>query len=197
MATIKRMMTQAEFAREHGWSPAFVSKLKKENRLVMNKQRTLVDADASTELIRKTESPEHSDLKEKHAADRQRKAEGKGGTAAVSEKRIPKSQEDPTYWISKARHQSAMADLAELELQQQRKELVNRERVVTVSFLIGRMMRDAMLGMPARLSPEFAAMTSAFEIEKKFTEEIRIVLTDLSKLSIDDLSKALERDDAK
>lgn len=185
-------LRKSHFAAQQGWSPSYVTKLKDQDRLVLSPDGKRVDVAATLSRLKRTESPEKKGVRAHHAAKRTEKhvsvytksdapSDDGGGSA------------DPKYWESKARREGALAELAELELSKKRGELVDRARVVSASFYIGRMLRDAVLGLPTQLAPEISGMTDAFAIETKLREALRQVFADTVKLTADDLDKAMEQ----
>ena len=99
---------------------------------------------------------------------------------------------DPKYWAAKSRRENTLADLATLELEKKQGNLVERERVEAAAFATGRMLRDAILGLPTQLAPEIAHMTDPFQIELKLRDALRTLLDEMAKMTVDDLNKAME-----
>ena len=85
------------------------------------------------------------------------------------------------YWASKARRESAEADLAELKLAEQRGELVRAGdvRAAHAKRLAG--LREALLQIPARLGAVLAAETSQARCHDAIKAEIHGVLAMVSE----------------
>lgn len=187
-------LSRSEFAAAQGWSPSYVTKLGKQGRLILDGDGRRVDVSATLDLLKRTEDPGKNAVKQHHAAGRMEKhvgahvrhdapgEEGSGSTAS-----------DPKYWENKARREGALAELAELELAKKRGDLVERARVESAAFAIGRMLRDAVLGLPTHLAPELATLTDAFEVEARLRAALSGVFEDTVKLTADDLDKAMEQ----
>jgi hypothetical protein len=71
-------------------------------------------------------------------------------------------------------------------------ELVERRRVEEASMRIGRMLRDAILGVPTKLAPEVSHLSDPWEIEQRLSVALRQVLDDVVKMTADDLSRAMD-----
>lgn len=185
-------LSKSQFATQQGWSPSYVTKLKDQERLVLAPDGKRVDVAATLLRLQRTAAPEKEAVRQHHAAERTEKHVGVHTKPDAPNEDLSGSA-DPKYWESKARREGALAELAELELSKRRGELVDRVRVESTAFSIGRMLRDAVLGLPTRLAPEMASMTDAFEIETKLREALRKVFADTVKLTADDLDKAMEQ----
>jgi phage terminase Nu1 subunit (DNA packaging protein) len=86
-----------------------------------------------------------------------------------------------SYIAGRARKETALAELRELELRRQKGELVPQASVDKEAFETGRIVRDALLRMPDRLAGLFAAETDPRKIHALMTKEIRQVLEALSQ----------------
>lgn len=185
-------LSKSQFAARQGWSPSYITKLKDQERLVLSPDGKQVDVEATLIKMQRTSAPEKEAVRQHHAAGRTEKHVG-AHTKPDAPNEEQGGSSDPKYWESKARREGALAELAELELSKRRGELVDRVRVESAAFSIGRMLRDAVLGLPTQLAPEIASMTDAFEIETKLRESLRRVFSDTIKLTADDLDKAMEQ----
>lgn len=96
-----------------------------------------------------------------------------------------KGQESPAlaFTRSRAAREAFEAQLARLRYQKETGDLVRtdlvRERCETVAILV----RDSLLNIPARISGELAAETSAVRIEERLTNEIDRALEGLAELA--------------
>jgi hypothetical protein len=186
-------LSRSEFAAQQGWSPSYVTKLGKQGRLVFDQAEKLIDVAATLARLRRTEDPAKSAVRDHHAAARV----GKHVTPLVQHSAPPNAEKpptdsDPKYWGNKTRREGALAELAELELAKKRGELVERAQVESMAYGAGRMLRDAVLGLPTKLAPEFANMTDPYQIELKMRAALRAVFEDAAKMSVDDLRRSSE-----
>jgi hypothetical protein len=156
-----------------------------------------VDVVQTLALLKRTEDPGKDAVKQHHAAGRTDKYVGahvRPDAPGESDEESGSGQAaDPKYWDNKARREGALAALAELELGRKLGTLVERSRVESAAFAIGRMLRDAVLGLPTQLAPGLIGMTDAFEVETKLRAALRQVFEDTAKLTHDDIDKAMEQ----
>lgn len=180
-------LSRSEFASAQGWSPSYVTKLGKQGRLVLDGAGKMVDVPATLEGLKRTEDPGKESVRQRHADTR-----GDKHMRPDSGEDSPPAAADPRYWDNKARREGALAELAELELAKQRGNLIERARVESAAFAIGRMLRDAVLGVPTQLAPQIVGQTDAFAIEQMLRTALRQVLEDHSRMTGDDLARAME-----
>lgn len=187
-------LSRSEFASAQGWSPSYVTKLGKQGRLILDADGKRVDVAATLAGLKRTEDPGKEAVRQRHADGRTEKHVGSHTRAdAPGDEAPPSSAADPKYWDNKARREGALAELAELELAKKRGELVDRIRVESAAYAIGRMLRDAVLGLPTQLAPELVTLTDAFALESRLRAALRQVFEDTSKLTHDDLDKAMKQ----
>ncbi len=190
-----RYLTKSAFAALRGWAPSYVTKLKDQGRLVLDPDGKLVDVEATIARLERTGDPGKEAIRQHHAQARTNKhvdAEIRPDAPAPVD--APESASaDPTYWAAKARRENTLADLARLELARKHGELVERQRVEDAAFTLARTLRDAILQLPTQLAPELVPMTDAFQIENRLRDALRQILADMSKISVTDLSKAMEQ----
>jgi hypothetical protein len=190
----EKYLRKSAFAAQRGWSPSYVTKLGHQGRLVFcTDNPKLIDVEATLANLQCTCDPDKERLRQHHSAVRVEKH-----VTAFVKPDAPSTDEspsaaDPKYWTNKTRREGALADMAQLELAKQLGDLVDRKKVEAMAFATGRMLRDAVLGLPTRLAPELATMTDAFEIEVKLRNAYRQVLSDMSKMAADDMAKLLEQ----
>ena len=184
-------LSRSRFAERQGWSPSYVTKLGQQGRLVLSPDGKLVDVVATLARLVRTTDPGKDGVRQHHAAARAERDVGKHVRPDAPEEGAG-FDADPKYWTNKARREGALAELAELDLAKKRGELVERARVEAAANGAGRMLRDAMLGLPTQLAPELASLTDAFQIEIRMRDAIRRIFADLTKMSADDFTKAME-----
>ena len=185
-------LTRSQFAERQGWSPSYVTKLGKQDRLVLSPDGKRVDVPATLARLARTTDPGKEGVRQHHAAARSERDTGKHVRPDAPDETPGGFDADPKYWTNKARREGALAELAELDLAKKRGELVERSRVEAAANSAGRMLRDAMLGLPTQLAPELASLTDAFQVEIRMRDAIRQIFSDLAKMSADDFTKAME-----
>lgn len=186
-------LSKKEFAISQGWSPSYVTKLKEQGRLVLSPDGKRVDVKATLERLNRTSDPSKDHVRDLHASARSERDVGRHTRPdAPDESGEPGSSSDPKYWDNKTRREGALAALAELELAKKAGILVERDRVQAVAYAAGRMLRDAMLNIPTQIAPIIAAMTDPWEVERALRDAMRQVMSDMDKVTADDLDKAME-----
>lgn len=190
-------VSRARYADMRGWNRSYVTKLGQQNRLVLSEDGRHVNVEATDRLLTQSADPGKAHVAQRHQIGRVDRAVGQHirPDAPIFGDPPPAARAaDPDgdgYWSAKGRREKSLAQMAELELQERMKALVRRDQVVTATQAVHRMLRDSLLGMPTRLAPELAAMTDAFEVERLMREAISGILSDLSKMTAQDL-QALE-----
>ena len=185
-------LSKKDFAVSQGWSPSYVTKLKEQGRLVLSPDGKRVNVQATLEKLNRTSDPSKNHVKELHAAARTERDVGKHIRPDAPSVGEESGSSDPKYWDNKTRREGALAALAELELAKKAGVLVERDRVQMVAFAAGRMLRDAVLNIPTQIAPVLAAMTDPWEVERALRDALRQVMTDMDKVTADDLDKAME-----
>lgn len=86
----------------------------------------------------------------------------------------------PTLVESKTIEAAYKAKLAQLEYEEKISKLIEVEKVKKEAFRLARVTRDAMLGIPDRVSAEIAGMTDPFAVHTKLMAEIRNAIEGLT-----------------
>lgn len=186
-------LSKSAFAASQNWSASYVTKLKDQNRLVMEPGGKRVNVEATLALLGRTSDPGKESVRQHHAAGRTDRHVGAHVRPDAPED-LPENGRgaDPKYWDAKAQREQNLAELAALELGKKRGELVEREKVEAAAFASGRVLRDTLLGLPVQLAPELAALNDPAVVENKLREAIRKALADHARMTVDDLNKIME-----
>lgn len=101
------------------------------------------------------------------------------------------SSESVTRKLAEARaerelHEAAIADMRRRRMAD---ELVEREAVEAAAFKTSRMMRDQLLGLPARLAPELATVSDAWTVERTLEAALRRILEDVARITGEAIAK--------
>jgi hypothetical protein len=161
-----QLISQAEYAKRRGCSQVAVHKAVKAGRI------TLIDGKID---------PAVADVQwqaNTRARVSTRPPQGEGATAAGA----PRMADDDGdgYWQSRARREKAEADTAELKLAELRGDLVRADaiRAVHAKRLAG--LREALLQLPARLSPVLAAEADQARCHDALQRELHAVLASVA-----------------
>lgn len=193
------MVTKAEYALRQGWSKAYVSKLAKSGRLVLDADG-MVDVEATDRRLLSTADPSKANVAARHERERtQRTPEGAAAAGPMDHdsatdfsRQSPLPGEGiPDFQESRAFREYFESRLTESEFYKNRGAYVELAAVKRAAYSTGRMLRDLLLGMPPQLAPELAAMSDHWEIERHLTAALRRVLEDAERMSSADLAHAL------
>jgi len=93
--------------------------------------------------------------------------------------RAPSVEGAEDYNASRARHEKAKADLAEIKLAEGRGDLVRRKAIADALFASARQARDRLMAVAARAAPLVAASSDTAECARILSDEIQAALEDL------------------
>ena len=177
-------LTQAEFARLQGWNRSTVTRLKQAGRLVLDAYGH-VDVAASLARIAETGGMRF-DVAERHAAQREGNEAAKvgaGATAGAGEGKeqgvgsiappAPDGGLGERRVDARARKESALADMVEMEVEEKKKNLIKWVDVDDSIKRIGVTVRVHSDNMPDRLSPLLAPVSDVDEIHAILSEWVR------------------------
>lgn len=193
---IANVCTQAEFAARQGWHRSTVTRLKQAGRLVMQGAR--VNAAASLARIEETGGMRF-DVAERHAAQRAQQAgqktaaapsagsgEGEGQGAGAIAAQATETVAGERRSDAQARKESALADLAEMDVKQKRGELIPKPDVDAALRSFGASVRAKLDVLPDQLAPILVAVADLDEIHALLAEHCRGILSAVA----DDLGRA-------
>lgn len=165
--------TLTEFAAYMGVSAPYVSKLKKQGRLVMVAVdgKDAVDFALSEKLIRNTTDPAK--------ADNGSNAKPGAGSRAVLDVGTG-NKLDLTYKQARTHEAAFRAKLTELEFRERDGALVDAGKVRRAAVNIAAMARAAFEKIPDKLSERMAAESDAQQCHALLCAEIDLVLADLA-----------------
>ena len=173
------LVTFAEFAAIRGCTKAAVTHASKSRiaaAVVVKDEKRWLDRDLALELWNKNtvanaqskvSRPDPVDPPPKDAAELRRRVEG------LPDDAIPDLNE------SRARREHYQAELAKLQVTQQRGELVAADEVKKEAFKMGRSVREALANLADRLSHQLAGETDPTVIHQVLTQEHRAALVEL------------------
>lgn len=187
------VLTKSEFAASRGWSKPYVSKLVKLGRLVLTPDGR-VDVTATDALLAETADPSKGGVTQRHEQERI----AKGVTSHIqagappTDLSTPPAPGKPDFQKARAHREHYLSLLAEDEYLKQHGLLAEVPAVENAAFATGRMLRDLLLGLPKQISPELAALSDPWEVERLLTSGLRRVLEDAERVSSSDLADAIK-----
>lgn len=164
-------MSQIEYAQARGCSPAYVTKLKRQGRLVLTPAGK-VNVEATDRLIESTRDPARGGDRRPGAAERPDPTAGARESAAPGAARAG-TGELQTYKEAARRERIAKARLAELELAEKTGELVRKSEVAAAIFGLSRQAMEALDALPDRLASQLAAESDITRVHALLTEHAR------------------------
>lgn len=185
-------LTKSEFAARHGWSKSYVSKLAKQDRLVLTADGK-VYVEATELLLAESADPSKAAVAarhEEHRVERDVRSQLQPGPFATLQPDSP-SVGAHNFQKAKAHREYYLAQLAEAEFNKVQGNLVERQAVEDAAYSAGRMLRDQFLGLAPQLAAELVAMSDPWDIEKHLIDAFRRVFTEVGKMNSADLSQAI------
>ena len=185
----------SDYARHIGASPAYVTKLKRQGRIVTVERdgKTVVNFDASDRMVRNT-------------TDLGRAANGKnagGGTKfAEIAASAPVADDfgggrfDVLYRKAQTQEKVFNAKLAQLEFEKASGKLIERDRASAGAFSAFRQLRDALGVLPRKVAPAAAVATDVREVEALIARAIRETLDLFANRTLPEMLAAVGADAA-
>ncbi|MBP2081654.1 MULTISPECIES: terminase small subunit [Pseudomonas] len=187
-------LTKSEFAARHGWSKSYVSKLAKQDRLVLTADGK-VDVEATELLLAESADPSKAAVAarhEEHRVERDVRSQLQPGPGSFTTLQPDSpSVGAHNFQKAKAHREYYLAQLAEAEFNKVQGNLVERQAVEDAAYSAGRMLRDQFLGLAPQLAAELVAMSDPWDIEKHLIDAFRRVFTEVGKMNSADLSQAI------
>lgn len=171
--------TLSEYAAHAGVSPAYITKLKKQGRIVLVKQdgRELVNFDATDRLVANTADLARARNGANAKPDREPSApapeEPPAGAAALAGGGGGAAGVDAVFRKAQAQERVFSAKKAELEFKRLSGELLEKAGVERTVFNMFRLLRDHAFQAPQRAAVRVMTMSDPREIENVISEELR------------------------
>ena len=186
------VISKSEFAARRGWAKSYVSKLAKQDRLVLTEDGK-VELEATELLLASSADPSKAGVTARHDQQRVERSVHAELKIDAQAPPAPLPGKAPDFQKARAHREHFLAQLAEAEFYKVQGDLVQREAVEKAAFTAGRMLRDLVFGLSPQLAPELAAMTDPWQIEKHLTGTFRRVFTDAERLNASDLEHAMNQ----
>jgi hypothetical protein len=162
--------TQADFARRIGVSRAYVTQLKREDRLVMTADG-LVEVDASLARIKATEDPSKArKASQPHPAEKNAPQAASVPARGEMDGMTGLEKVGGAFKLWQARKMKADAEMAEMEKAKMARELVPRDAAEFAMDDLAAGVRSRLENLPARWAPVLAPMADLNQIQATLTE---------------------------
>lgn len=167
----------SDYARHIDASPAYVSKLKAQGRLVIQQEngREVVNFEMSDRLVRNT-------------TDMGRAANGRNATGRdASSKPVEPVADgvDITYKKAKAHERAYAAKIEELKYNELAGKLIRVDSVRAALAMKVAATRDVLLQIPARIGPVLAAETEMDKVVEILENELRTALAQVTDINLE------------
>lgn len=171
------LVKKSAFARMQGWSPSYVTNLAQKGRIVFGPCGKLVDVAATRALIGETADPSKQGVVERWSKERD--------ASANDVPPLPANLEGYDYQLARAKRETHLARIAEMEEQERLGKLLDTGRVVRALTDNATAMRSALERLPDRLAPVLAAESDPTRIYDLLDVEIARLLDDLERVALE------------
>jgi hypothetical protein len=162
-------LTQAAYARHRGVTRQAVSKAIRDG-LISTRRDGLIDAAVADRVWRDHTTPPTPATPAKARA-------GKGRARQTAQERTTSRK----FYEARGQREYWQAQIAELEARRRAGQVVSIERVRSAGMATARMVRDALLGIPARLRDVLAATTDPADVDRILTAELEQACQQLNR----------------
>lgn len=193
-------LTRKEFAESIGCTPAYISKLGNQNRLVLSEDGKRVNVAATRALLKMSADPSKAGVAARHERERAERDVGRyikptapdiPDAPPSGESAVFIQPEQGAYHKARANREHFLSLQAENEYYKQIGSLVEREKVESAAFNLARLQRDIFMALPTKIAPLLAPISDSWELEKTLREAIRSTLTELAKMAEQDMKNAM------
>jgi hypothetical protein len=157
------LISQAEWARQQGFSKQYVNTLIKTGQIPLN--NGLIDEELANAILAGIRNPNQPIRR-----------------TQFSETKINRGDDLPTLLLkTRIKNEIERGKILEARAKAEIRELVSAEKVRQAMFAKGRIVRDGILNVPDRISALLATINDAAKIHEILTKELREVLEELSR----------------
>ena len=160
------LLSQSEFAKQQGWSRQYVSKLVKSGKIKLINGK--VDAEAALRAVSAQAEPS--------TALRNQPSRKEILPTAPTD-----SRQAVDFVTARTMREAFKAKMAKIEYEKEMGKLTDAARVKEDAFRAGRIVRDALLGIPDRQADVLAAETDPARVRQLLMDELEAILKELSQ----------------
>ena len=157
---MQKVLSKSAFARENGWSPAYVTQLKNDGRIVLTADGKVM-VDESKTLMKQTEGG-RQDVASRHAKNR---SKDKGEDRGNVEERVAS-----TYQASRALNEKYKAMRTKLEYELAAGNVIARENVESAFRFVGGALAGLLENLPGQYASLLAPVTDTDDMERLLAE---------------------------
>ena len=160
------LLSQSEFAKQQGWSRQYVGKLVKSGKIKLINGK--VDAAAAVKAVAAQAEPSTALRTE----PLRQSIQPTGPTD---------SRQSVDFITARTMREAFKAKMAKVEYEKETGKLTDATKVKEDAFRAGRIVRDALLGIPDRQADVLAAETDPARIRQLLMDELEAILKELSQ----------------
>ncbi|MGI9278091.1 MAG: hypothetical protein ACR2PX_00415 [Endozoicomonas sp.] len=162
------LISQSEFAKRQGWSRQYVAKLVKSGKIRLHNGK--VEPNEALKEIQAQAEP----------STVLRKSQSQAGSVPVAP---TDSRQAVDFVTARTMREAFRAKMAKMEYEKETGKLTDASKVREDAYRAGRMVRDALLGIPDRLSDVLAAEQDPERVRQLLFGEIESALEQLSNIN--------------
>ena len=164
----EKRVSQAEFARQNGWSKQYVAKLVKQGRIKLDGGK--IDPVAARQAMSALAEPSTTLRQPPADSANQQPRSPIGGSLPSDNRKVV------DYAAARTMREAYRAKMARLDYEEREGKLVDAKKMYEEGFQLGRQVRDALLGITDRLADILAAESDSANIGKLLRSELELVL---------------------
>ncbi len=170
------MMSPSEYAEHRGFSRQYMTTLLKKGKLdgawTMNHLgKKSIDSVKADHILSKNREPQR-------AIGREKEEPQEPPEPIVGSSNRPGI---PNYTEQRSIREAYTARMSKIEYEEKIGKLVDAEKVKSDAFQLARIVRDGVLSVADRISPQLASMSDPFEVHSLLTSELEKALEELSR----------------
>lgn len=178
--TTPAALTQNAFAEHIGCRPSYVTKLKKDGRLVIGDDG-LVRVAESIARIEATRDPAKRAVAERHATERGGALQAPAGEGTDKAPEDPAVLANPDYQAARAKREHFAAEREEMRYRQEAAELLVAVEVEGEVASILTELRTRLEALPDTLGPQLAPIADEQQVRTRLAEEIELALGEVAR----------------
>ena len=169
-------VSQSELARRIGVTRQRINALVKKGRLIVGEDKKL-GVEESLEALRVTDDPSQATRMSLGKVEPDKEDESEVRALIAKGK-------TPTYGDAKTMREIYLARMAKLRYDEARGIVVERNKVESEAFALGRVVRDSLMVIPSRLREVLSATDDPKEVHRLLERELTSVIKELQAMEV-------------
>lgn len=180
----EKFLSQANYAKTLGKTRQYITKLKREGKIILNDDG-LVDVAKTNNLLKKLSDPAKSKIINKVDIPN----EVKGNLTDEEIENILENEDPSNFNQSKSRKEYFLSKIAQLNFLKESSKLIETELVELQYFNISRQLRDQIFNIKYRIASQLSIMSDVHEISNLLDKEFRLVFSQIEQMLQEELNK--------